>query len=130
MEAELEARRERGRRILQEVVGDAVFERREKALTPFNADLRALSEEYCFGTIWDRPGLPRQTRSLLCLAMLTALNRSSELKLHIGGALNNGCTVEQIKEALLQSVIYCGLPAGVEAFRVAEEVLRERGLVQ
>ena len=121
-------KQQRGREILKEVVGDAAFERREQAKSAFNADLRQLSEEYCFGTIWDRPGLPRKTRSLLCLAMLTALNKPAELRLHVGGALNNGCTIDEIKEALLQSVIYCGLPAGVEAFRVAEEVLHERGL--
>lgn len=124
----MKTRQQRGREILREVVGDQVFERREASKSAFNADLRQLSEEYCFGTIWDRPGLPRQTRSLLCLAMLTALNRPAELRLHVNGALNNGCSVDEIKETLLQSVIYCGLPAGVEGFRVAEEVLHERGL--
>ena len=120
--------RERGREILRAVVGDEVFQKREKGHSAFNDDLRRLSEEYCFGTIWDRPGLSRKTRSLLCISMLTALNRPAELRLHIGGAINNGCTIEEIKEALLQSVIYCGLPAGVEGFRIAEEVLHERGL--
>lgn len=124
----MKTRQEQGREILREVVGDAVFNRREETRSAFNQDLRELSEEYCFGTIWNRPGLPRKTRSLLCVAMLTALNRPAELRLHVGGALNNGCTVEEIKEVLLQAVIYCGLPAGVEGVRIAEEVLRERGL--
>lgn len=121
-------RRERGREIMAEVIGQDYFDKREASTNAFNADARRLSEEYCFGEIWDRPGLPRKTRSLLCLAMLTALNRGVELKAHVNGALNNGCTVEEIKEALLQSIIYCGLPAGLESIRIAEEVFGARGL--
>ncbi len=114
--------------ILRQVVGDEFFEKRKNSMNGFNQDVRMLSEEYCFGEIWTRPGLPPKLRSLICLGMLTALNRSVELRIHIGGALNNGCTPEEIKEALLQTVIYCGLPAGVDALRTAEDVFRERGI--
>lgn len=121
-------RREKGLAILRHVVGEETYERRTNSTNGFNQDVRRLSEDYCFGEIWTRPGLPAKTRSLVCLAMLTALNRSTELRIHVGGALNNGCTPEEIKEVLLQTVIYCGLPAGVDAIRTAEEVLRERGI--
>lgn len=124
----MSTQRERGREILREVVGDAYFEQRERSTNAFNAEARRMSEEYCFGDVWDRPGLDRRTRSLLCLAMTTALNRQSEFKTHVGAALNNGVTVAEIKEALLQSIIYCGLPAGLEAIRNAEEVLQARGV--
>lgn len=94
------------------LVGDDLyFDKHEDSTNDFNADARRISEEYCFGEIWERPGLPRKTRSMLCLAMLTALNRGTELRAHVNGALNNGCTVQEIKEVLLQSSIYCGLPA-------------------
>lgn len=123
-----QSRRDRGIAILRHVVGEDMYQRRSATTNGFNQDVRRLSEEYCFGEIWTRPGLPAKTRSLVCLAMLTALNRSTELRIHVGGALNNGCTVEEIREVLLQTVIYCGLPAGVDAIRTAEEVLRERGI--
>lgn len=121
--------RETGRDILREVVGQDYFDRREASTNDFNAEARRLSEEYCFGEIWSRPGLERKTRSLLCVAMMIALNRQHELRIHIGTALTNGATPEEIKEALLQSIIYCGLPAGLEGFRIAEEVLRARELL-
>jgi 4-carboxymuconolactone decarboxylase len=120
--------RDRGRAIMAEVIGQEYFDKREASTNAFNADARRLSEEYCFGTIWDRPGLPRKTRSMLCLAMLTALNRGTELRMHVNGALNNGCTPDEIKEVLLQSIIYCGLPAGLESIRIAEEVFVGRGV--
>ncbi|WP_394657690.1 carboxymuconolactone decarboxylase family protein [uncultured Novosphingobium sp.] len=120
--------KERGREIMAEVIGQDYFDKREASTNSFNADARRLSEEYCFGTIWDRLGLPRKTRSMLCLATLTALNRGTELRAHVNGALNNGCTVEEIKEVLLQQIIYCGLPAGLESIRIAEEVFTARGL--
>lgn len=120
--------KERGREIMAELIGQDYFDKSEASTNSFNADARRLSEEYCFGTIWDRPGLPRKTRSMLCLATLTALNRGTELRAHVNGALNNGCTVEEIKEVLLQQIIYCGLPAGLESIRIAEEVFTARGL--
>ena len=80
-----------------------------------------------WGEVWTRPGLDRKTRSMLNLAMLTALNRPHELKLHVRGALNNGVTQDEIKEALLQTAIYCGVPAAIDSFRVAAEVFKEAG---
>jgi 4-carboxymuconolactone decarboxylase len=82
-----------------------------------------MTTEWCWGETWTRPGLDRKTRSMLNLAMLTALNRPHEIKLHVRGALNNGLTVEQIREVLLHTVIYCGVPAALDAFRAAKEVL-------
>lgn len=122
-------RRETGRAILREAIGSEYFEKRESTTNAFNADARRLSEEYCFGEIWARPGLERKTRSLLCMAMMIALNRQNELRIHIGSAINNGATADEVKEVVLQSIIYCGLPAGLEGMRAAEEVLGARGLV-
>lgn len=125
-----EEQRETGRNIMREVLGEGYFDRREASTNPFNAPLRRFSEESCFGTIWSRPSLPRKVRSMLCLAMLTALNRPHEIRMHVVSALNNGCTVEEIQEVLLQSAAYCGLPAAIDSGRVAEEVLRERGAIE
>ncbi|HBP28767.1 MAG TPA: gamma carboxymuconolactone decarboxylase [Advenella kashmirensis] len=86
-----------------------------------------ITTEWCWGYAWNRPGLERKTRSMLNLAMLTALNRPAEIKLHIKGALNNGVTVDEIKEILLQATVYCGIPAGLDAFKVANQVLQEAG---
>ncbi|KPF42014.1 4-carboxymuconolactone decarboxylase [beta proteobacterium AAP51] len=94
----------------------------------FNRPLQELVTEYCWGDIWNRPGLDRRTRSLLNLAMLTALNRPHELKLHVKGALNNGATKEEIREVLMQTAIYCGVPAAVDSFRNAREVFKELGV--
>lgn len=112
---------------IQEILGEAYFERRQKSTNAFNGDMRTLTENYCFGEIWSRPGLPRKTRSMLVLAMLTALGKTAEIKMHAIGALNNGCTIDEIKEVLLQAAVYCGIPAGVEAFKHAEEALKEAG---
>jgi alkylhydroperoxidase/carboxymuconolactone decarboxylase family protein YurZ len=84
--------------------------------------------EYCWGYVWTRPGLPKKTRSMLNLAMLAALNRGPELKLHVNGALNNGLSKEEIKEIFLQVAIYCGIPAGLDAFKTARDVFKERGV--
>jgi 4-carboxymuconolactone decarboxylase len=91
----------------------------------FNEDFQDLITRYAWGEIWSRPGLPRKTRSLLTLAMMVALNRSDELKMHIRAAFNNGVTQKDIQEVLLQAAIYCGVPAANAAFRVAEEVFAE-----
>ena len=82
----------------------------------------------CWGAVWSRPGLDRRTRSLINLGMLTALNRRHELGVHVRGALNNGVTPEEIREVLLQAAIYCGVPAGMDAFRAAEEALAAEGI--
>ena len=91
----------------------------------FMAAFQQLTTEYAWGEVWTRPGLPRKTRSMLNLAMLTALNRSAELRLHVRGALTNGVTRDEIKEILLQIGAYCGIPACLEAFRIATEVFKE-----
>jgi 4-carboxymuconolactone decarboxylase len=121
--------RRKGREILGEVIGSEYLKKRDASTNDFNRPLREFSETYAFGDIWARPGLPRKVRSLINLGMLTALGKSAELKLHVHSALNNGCTLEEIQEALYQTVAYCGIPAAIEAFKAAEEVLRERGVL-
>ena len=118
-----------GRRILSELMGPDYVEKKDKNRNAFNEAIQEYSEEVCFGRIWARDGIDRKTRSILNIAMLTALNRPAQLSHHIEGALTNGCTVDELKEILLQTAVYCGLPAAGEAFRVAEEVLRTRGLL-
>ena len=114
-----------GLKIRKEVVGDEYVERALANAEEFGKPFQDLVTEYCWGAIWGREGLDRRTRSMLNLAMLAALNRSAELKLHTRGALRNGVTVEEITEVLLQATIYCGVPAGVQAFNVALEAIQE-----
>ena len=125
----MDEKREAGRRLMAESLGPDYLAKRDASTNGFNAPLRALSEAYAFGEVWSRPGLERKTRSMLCIAMLTALNRPHEIRIHINSALNNGCTVAEIQEVLLQSVLYCGIPAAIDATKVAEDVPRERGLL-
>ena len=115
---------ERGRAVRGEVLGAQHVERSLANASEFARPMQELVTEYCWGAVWSRPGLERRDRSLINLAMLTALNRSHELSVHVGGAIRNGCTVEEIQETLLQAAIYCGVPAAMEAFRVAEEAIR------
>jgi 4-carboxymuconolactone decarboxylase len=91
----------------------------------FMRAFQKITTEYCWGEVWTRPGLDRRTRSMLNIAMLTALNRGPELRLHLRGALTNGVTRDEIKEILLQTCIYCGIPAGLDAFKAASEVFKE-----
>lgn len=119
-----------GRRIMNELMGPGYVEGKDKKLNEFNAVLNEYSEEVCFGRVWARPGIDRKLRSILNIAMLTALNRPAQLRNHLEGALNNGCSVEELREILLHTAVYCGLPAAGEAFRVAEEVLRGRQLIE
>jgi 4-carboxymuconolactone decarboxylase len=116
---------ERGLEIRREVLGDAHVSRSLAAATPFSAGIQDLVTRYCWGEVWARDGLERKTRSMLNLVMLTALNRSSELAAHVRGAINNGCTAAEIGECLLQAAVYCGMPAALESFRVADRVLAE-----
>jgi 4-carboxymuconolactone decarboxylase len=118
------SRFETGLRVRREVLGDEYVDRALAASTGFSEPLQELLTEFCWGAIWARDGLDRRTRSLINIAMLTALNRPEELKAHIGGALRNGCTEEEIVEVLLQTAVYCGMPAGVDAFRAAAATLR------
>jgi 4-carboxymuconolactone decarboxylase len=116
---------ERGLAIRKAVLGDEYVEKALAGADEFSRPMQDLVTEYCWGTVWAREGLPRKTRSMLNLAMLSALNRSHELRGHIRGALNNGVTREEICEVLLQVAVYCGMPAGMESFRVAREVFAE-----
>ncbi len=109
----------------REVLGSAYVDKSMATTDDFNREFQELLNTYCWNDIWNRPGLPRETRSLLNLAMLTALGKAPELKLHIRGALNNGVSKETIREVFLQAAIYCGVPAAVEAFRCAREVFAE-----
>ncbi len=116
---------ERGIEMRKAVLGAAHVEKSLENVSDFARPIQELVTEYCWGEVWTRPGLDRKTRSLLNLGMLTALNRSHELAVHVRGALTNGCTVEEIQEALLQTAIYVGVPAALESFRVAEKVIDE-----
>ena len=116
---------ERGLEIRKSVLGKEFVEKSLASADDFNRPMQELVTEYCWGAVWGREGLPKKTRSMLNLAMLCALNRPHELRMHLKGALRNGVTREEIREVLLQVVIYCGVPAGVDAFRTAKEVLAE-----
>lgn len=120
-------RYDEGRRVRGEVLGEEHVERSLANASEFNRPIQELVTEYCWGVIWARPGLGRRERSLVNLGMLTALNRSHELAVHVRGALRNGCTPEEIQEVLLQAAIYCGVPAAMEAFRVAEAAIGAAG---
>lgn len=119
---------DKGLKNRREVLGAEYVDNAIKSADDFTRPLQELVTEYCWGAIWDRPGLDRRTRSIVNLAMITALNRPHELKLHVAGALTNGLTKSEIMEILLQTAIYCGVPASIDAFRVAREVFKERGI--
>lgn len=116
---------ERGLQIRREVLGDEYVDRAMAGVDDFNRDFQRLVSEVCWGGTWGRPGLSRKQRSLNNLCMLAALNRAHEFETHVRGALRNGCTVEEIRETLYQVAVYCGIPAGVEAFRIARRVIGE-----
>jgi 4-carboxymuconolactone decarboxylase len=119
---------EQGLKVRREVLGAEHVDRSLASADDFNRPMQELVTEYCWGEIWTRPGLERKTRSFINLAMLTALNRPHEIKLHVRGALNNGVTKEEIAEVFLQTAIYCGVPAALDSFRVAREVFKEMGV--
>lgn len=121
-------RAEAGLKTRREVLGAGYVDKATAAVDDFNREFTELLNTYCWNDIWNRPGLDRKTRSMLNLAMLSALGKEHELKLHLNGALNNGLTKDQIKEVLLQVAIYCGVPAAVVSFRCAREVFKERGV--
>src|SRR5262249_16011346 len=118
-------RYQQGMKTRREVLGDAYVENALKKRSDFNATFQNLITRYAWGEIWSRPGLPRETRSMITLAMMVALNRTDELKMHLRAALQIGLTKEQIEEVLLQTAIYCGVPAANSAFHAAEEVFAE-----
>ncbi|WP_454918859.1 carboxymuconolactone decarboxylase family protein [Xanthobacter sediminis] len=119
---------ENGLKTRREVLGGDYVDQSVAKATDFNWPMQVLTTEFCWDNIWNRPGLDRRTRSIVNLAMISALNRPHELKLHVRGAINNGLTKEEITEILLQVSVYCGVPAGIDGFRVASEVLKEMGI--
>lgn len=113
---------DKGLQTRREVLGSDYVDNAIKNADAFSLPLQELVTQYAWGDVWNRPGLPRRERSMLVLAMLTALNRPHEIKLHLRGALNNGVTRDEIREIFLQAAIYCGAPAAMDSFRVAREV--------
>jgi 4-carboxymuconolactone decarboxylase len=121
-----EQRRQQGFTIRRAVLGDAHVERAEAAKTPLTADFQDFITRYAWGEVWSRPGLPLHTRSLITISMLVALNRAEELRMHLSAAINNGVTEDELKEVILHSSLYCGLPAANSAYHLASEILAER----
>ncbi len=117
-----------GLKTRREVLGADYVDAAIKTADDFNRPLQELVTQYAWGEIWNRPGLDRKTRSLLNLAMITALNRPHELKLHLRGAITNGVSKDEIREVFLQTAVYCGVPAAIDSFRVAKEVFAELGI--
>lgn len=116
---------EQGLEIRKAVIGAEFVNKALASADDFNMPMQRLTTEYCWGAVWGREGLPHKVRSMLNLAMLSALNRPTEFKTHVGGALRNGVTRDEIREVLMQVAIYCGIPAGVEAFRLAKEAIAD-----
>jgi 4-carboxymuconolactone decarboxylase len=119
---------EKGLAIRKSVLGAEYVDKALAAADDFNRPMQELTTEYCWGWCWGREGLDKKTRSIINLAMISALNRPHEVKAHVKGALNNGLTKDEIREVLLQVAIYCGIPAGVDSFRAAKEVFTEMGI--
>jgi 4-carboxymuconolactone decarboxylase len=117
-----------GMQVRRRVLGDEYVDKSMASADEFTMPMQELVTQYCWGDIWNRPGLDKRTRSFLNLAMLTALNRPHEIKLHVRGAINNGLTKSEISEVFLQAAIYCGVPAALDSFRVAKEVFVELGV--
>lgn len=117
----------RGMQVRREVLGDTYVDRAEASRTPLTDEFQDLITRYAWGEIWTRPGLDRRTRSSITVGLLVALNRDEELALHIRAALRNGVTADELKEILLHTTIYCGVPAANSAFKVAARVLAEEG---
>lgn len=116
---------DRGLAIRKDVLGKEFVENSLATADEFNMPMQELTTEYCWGAVWGREGLPRKTRSMLNLAMISALNRPHELKMHVKGALRNGVSKAEIREVFLQVAIYAGIPAGVDSFRIAREAFKE-----
>lgn len=119
---------EKGLSMRRQVLGSEYVDKSLKAADDFNRPLQELITQYCWGEVWSRPGLNPKTRSMLNLAMLSALNRPHEIKIHIRGAINNGVTKDEMQEVLLQVAIYCGAPAALDSFRIATEIFNEMGI--
>ena len=120
---------EQGLKLRRQVLGPEYVDKSIANANDFMMAFQRITTEWCWGYGWGRDGLTLKTRSMLNLAMLTALNRAAEIRLHVRGAINNGVTVEEIREVLLHATIYCGIPAGLDAFKAANEVLTEMNAV-
>ncbi len=119
---------DKGLKTRREVLGAEYVDAAIGNADDFNRPMQELVTQYCWGDVWNRPGLDRRTRSFLNLAMITALNRPHELKLHVRGAITNGLSKDEIREVFLQAAIYCGVPAAIDSFRTAREVFKEMGI--
>ncbi|MSV35540.1 MAG: 4-carboxymuconolactone decarboxylase [Bryobacterales bacterium] len=119
---------EKGLAIRKSVLGDDYVDKALASADDFNRPLQELTTEYCWGWCWGREGLDKKTRSIINLAMLSALNRPHEIKVHVRGAIANGLNKDEIREIFLQVAVYCGVPAGVDSFRIAKEVFTEMGI--
>jgi len=120
---------EKGMKVRRQVLGDAYVDKAAANVDDFNREFQRIVAQYCWGEVWTRSVLTNKQRSLNNLCMIAALNRAAEFELHVRGALRNGCTPEEIRDTLLQVAIYAGIPAGVEAFRIARKVLLEEGVI-
>jgi len=120
---------ERGLKLRREVLGASYVDSSVAGADEFMSAFQRITTEWCWGYAWGREGLDRKTRSMVNLAMLTALGKPSEIKLHVKGALANGVSVEEIKELLIHATVYCGIPAGLEAFKAAHQVLLDEGVL-
>lgn len=118
----------KGMQIRREVLGDTYVDNATKNVDDFNRDFQRIVTEYCWGGTWGREGLSRKQRSLNNLCILAVLNRPHEFELHLRGALRNGCSLEEIRETLIQIAVYAGIPTGVDAFRIARKVLADEGI--
>ena len=119
---------DQGLKTRREVLGAEYVDAAIAGADDFNRPMQELVTQYCWGDVWNRPGLDRRTRSMLNLAMITALNRPHELKLHVKGAIRNGVTRDEIREVFMQAAIYCGVPAAIDSFRSAREVFKDMGV--
>ena len=116
--------------VRRQVLGDAYVDKASASVDDFNRDFQRIITEYCWGEVWTRQVLSNKQRSLNNLGIIAALNRGAEFELHVRGAIRNGCTLEEIRDTLIQVAIYAGIPAGVEAFRIARKVLTEEGVLK
>ena len=121
--------KESGEQIMVELMGTEYMEKRALQRNSFNDILQDYSAEVCFGRVWARDAINHKTRSMLNVAILVALGKPNQLRNHVEGALNNGCTIDELQEVILHTAVYCGLPAAGEGFKIAEEVLKARGLL-
>ena len=117
---------EQGQKVRREVLGNEYVDNAAKNTTDFNRPFQELINEYVWGTLWSRPGLDRRTRALINIGMLTALGRTEEVKIYLRAAPNIGVTKEDVREVLMQTAIYCGIPAALDSFRVAEQLFKEQ----